>query len=133
MTTQVGPTFSTRTVVKFLPKPSISSHTHLKERSLSGYTTDDDLLSTTSNKGRTDVSQTSTVQGIAVSTIHQFTATPTVITTQKFQDTGSQINLEKLRAQFGTFGLNNPEPERSDQHQLSKLLTPTSASKIKLT
>jgi hypothetical protein len=53
------------------------------------------------------------------------------MTTQKFQDARSQIDLGKTRAKFWTFGLNRREPERSDQHQLNKLPEPNTRIKNK--
>jgi hypothetical protein len=66
--------------------------------------------------------QTKDALEYAVSNLHQFTATipTTIVATQKFQDARSQIKFEKLWAQFWTFSLNHPEPDRSDQHQLDK-------------
>ena len=89
------------------------------------------MPSTANNKGGTDVNQSCTVQHDAVCTLHQFTATPTVITTHKFQDTGSQIDLEKPGHNSGRVAAISPS-----QYDLTNLgstnsLNPTSASKTK--
>jgi hypothetical protein len=70
------------------------------------------VLSTASNKVRTDGNQTYTVESRnAVSTVHQFSAKLTIITTQKFQDMRGQIDLEKTGAKFRTFIFDLPKPE----------------------
>src|SRR6266852_1887083 len=44
-----------------------------------------------------------------------------VITKQKPQDCRSQIDLKKTQAYFWTCGLDYPEPEQPEYHQLNKL------------